>query len=115
MAKGNVLVIGNSGVGKSTLINSVLGKEVAKTGWGTHGRTDRLEIYGEDSDVPFNVIDTIGFEPGFLKETHAVNAVRIWSKECAKKGVEKHGIELTQVVVSEAGLDMLLDLGLVAL
>lgn len=94
MAKGNVLVIGNSGVGKSTLINSVLGKEVAKTGWGTHGRTDRLEIYGEDSDVPFNVIDTIGFEPGFLKETHAVNAVRIWSKECAKKGVENHQINV---------------------
>lgn len=42
MERGNVLVIGNSGVGKSTLINAVVGKEVAKTGWGTSGTTDKL-------------------------------------------------------------------------
>jgi uncharacterized protein (DUF697 family)/GTP-binding protein EngB required for normal cell division len=95
MEKGNVLVLGNSGVGKSTLINAVLGEEVAKTGWGTHGTTDRLEIYeSRDESVPFNIIDTIGFEPGFLKETRAVNAVRKWSRECAKKGNENHQINV---------------------
>ena len=46
--KGNVLVIGNSGVGKSTLINAVVGEQVAVTGRGTAGQTNRLEIYGED-------------------------------------------------------------------
>ena len=77
MEKGNVLVIGNSGVGKSTLINAVLGEEVAKTGWGTHGTTDRLEIYESNApSIPFNVIDTIGFEPGWRKELRAVNAVK---------------------------------------
>jgi uncharacterized protein (DUF697 family)/GTP-binding protein EngB required for normal cell division len=95
MEKGNVLVLGNSGVGKSTLINAVLGEEVARTGWGTHGTTDRLEIYeSKDDSVPFNIIDTIGFEPGFLKETRAVNAVRKWSRECAKKGNENHQINV---------------------
>ena len=95
MDKGNVLVIGNSGVGKSTLINAVLGEEVAKTGWGTHGTTDRLEIYeSRDNSVPFNIIDTIGFEPGLIKEMRAVNAVKKWSKECAKKGNENHQINV---------------------
>lgn len=45
MNKGNVLVIGNSGVGKSTLINAVLGEQVAKTSWGTEGTTKELKIY----------------------------------------------------------------------
>lgn len=95
MEKGNVLVIGNSGVGKSTLINAVLGEEVAKSGWGTHGTTDRLDIYeSKDDSVPFNVIDTIGFEPGFIKEFRAINAVKQWSKECAKKGNENNQINV---------------------
>ncbi len=87
MKKGNVLVIGNSGVGKSTLINSVLGTDVAKTGYGITGTTTDLEIYGDES-VPFRVIDTIGFEPSFFKEQRAINAVKKWSKDSAKVGNE---------------------------
>lgn len=93
MDKANVLVIGNSGVGKSTLINAVLGEEVAKTGWGIRGTTPKLEIY-ESDDVPFRVIDSIGFEPGFAKEQRAVNAVQKWSRECAKKENENHRIDV---------------------
>lgn len=54
MKRGNVLVIGNSGVGKSTLINAVLGEEKAKTGWGTEGTTNYLEIY-ESDEIPFRM------------------------------------------------------------
>ncbi len=54
--KGNVLVIGNSGVGKSTLINAVVGEQVAVTGRGTAGQTNRLEIYGEDDASPFRIM-----------------------------------------------------------
>ena len=93
MNRGNVLVIGNSGVGKSTLINAVLGEEKAKVGWGTSGTTNQLEIYESDS-IPFRIIDTIGFEPSFLREMKAINAVKKWSKECAKKGKEDHSINL---------------------
>ena len=95
MRKGNVLVIGNSGVGKSTLINTVLGEEVAKTGHGIRGTTSDLEVYEpKNDDVPFRIIDSAGFEPGFIKERRAVNAVRKWSKECAKTGVENHQINV---------------------
>lgn len=85
MEKGNILVIGNSGVGKSTLINAVLGTDAAETGGGTGGTTKELKVY-ENDELPFRLIDTIGFEPSFFKERSAVNAVKKWSRESAKAG-----------------------------
>lgn len=93
MERGNVLVIGNSGVGKSTLINSVLGDEKAKTGRGTSGTTDKLEIY-ESEEIPFRIIDTVGFEHSFIKERKAINAVKKWSKDSAKEGHEDSKINV---------------------
>jgi len=87
MEKGNVLVIGNSGVGKSTLINAVLGEERAVTGYGTAGTTKELSIY-ESEEIPFRIIDTVGFEPSFFKEQEAIRAVKKWSKESAREGKE---------------------------
>ncbi len=86
MEYGNVLVIGNSGVGKSTLINAVLGndvKEKALAGTGTSGTTKELKIYESDA-IPFRIIDTIGFEPSIFKRHAAIKAVKKWSKESAK-------------------------------
>lgn len=96
MDYGNVLVIGNSGVGKSTLINAVLGddaKEIAPTGIGISGTTKDLKIY-EDDSIPFRLIDTIGFEPSFLKRKSAINAVKKWSKESAKEENEEKKINV---------------------
>ena len=93
MGKGNVLVIGNSGVGKSTLINAVLGEDRAETSWGTEGTTKELKIY-EAKGVPFRIIDTVGFEPSFIKEQQAVHAVKKWSKDSAKNGNEDTGINV---------------------
>ena len=93
MNKGNVLVIGNSGVGKSTLINAVLGEQVAKTSWGTEGTTKELKIY-EKERVPFRIIDTAGFEPSILKEMQAINAVKRWSRESTKEGKEDTAINI---------------------
>jgi uncharacterized protein (DUF697 family)/GTP-binding protein EngB required for normal cell division len=93
METGNVLVIGNSGVGKSTLINAFLDEDeiTAKVGWGISGTTDALEIYPAKK-VPFRLIDTIGFEPSFLKRTKAIKAVKKWSKESAKENKEDRQI-----------------------
>ena len=74
MERGNILLIGKSGVGKSTLINAVLGEEKAKTSWGSNGTTDRLEMYESDK-IPFRLIDTVGFEPSFIKEYRAIRLV----------------------------------------
>ena len=95
MKRGNVLVLGNSGVGKSTLINAVLGDERAKTGWGTTGTTSKLELYEpENSEIPFRIIDTIGFQPGILQQQMAIRAVKKWSRECAQKGQEDNQINV---------------------
>ena len=93
MAAGNVLVIGNSGVGKSTLINAFLDEDeiAARVGWGISGTTSALEIYREKK-VPFQLIDTIGFEPSFLKRAKAIKAVKKWSKESAEEGNEDRQI-----------------------
>ena len=93
MKRGNVLVIGNSGVGKSTLINAVLGEEKAETGWGTKGTTDHLEIY-ESDESPFRIIDSVGFEPSLIKKMQAVNAVKKWSKASTKEGNEDSQINV---------------------
>lgn len=93
MRKGNVLVIGNSGVGKSTLINAVLGEEKATTGWGSNGTTDHLEIY-ENDEIPFRIIDSVGFEPSFFKKKKAIDAVKKWSKDSVKNGNGDSKIDL---------------------
>lgn len=56
----NILVCGKSGVGKSTLINSVFRKELAETGIG-HPVTKHLQTY-TDPEVPVNLYDTKGLE-----------------------------------------------------
>jgi len=91
--RGNVLVIGNSGVGKSTLINAVLGDERAESGWGKKGTTKELAIY-DGKNIPFRIIDTVGFEPSLIKEFMAISAVKKWSKDSAKEGHEDNQINV---------------------
>ena len=91
MERGNVVVIGNSGVGKSTLVNAVLGEERAETNYGTKGTTERLTIYTSEK-IPFRIIDTVGFEPSFLKARKAVNAVKKWSKESLEEENKEQAI-----------------------
>lgn len=93
MKNGNVLVIGNSGVGKSTLINSVLGDDAAETGSGIAGTTTELKFFTNDM-VPFRLIDTVGFEPSPYKARKAINAVKKWSKNAGKEGNEDNIINV---------------------
>lgn len=90
--KGNVLVVGNSGVGKSTLINAVLGEKLAKTSYGIKGTTAELKSY-EAEDVPFRLIDTMGFVPGAFKKGKVIKAVKKWGAQAAKEADTQKGAE----------------------
>ena len=63
LEKMNFIAIGNSGVGKSTLINEIFGENLAKEGMGT--RTTLESKKYESKLVPFlSVLDTMGTEIG---------------------------------------------------
>lgn len=68
----NVLIAGNSGVGKSTVINSIFGRAVAQTGVGSP-QTMHIEAF-EPPDSPLRIYDTRGFEIAKAEET--VSAVQ---------------------------------------
>lgn len=56
----NVIVIGKTGVGKSTLINAILGSKKVKTGIG-EPITKKIEQFGDPNSI-FNFFDTPGLE-----------------------------------------------------
>ena len=93
MELGNVLVIGNSGVGKSTLINAVTQKEDAGTASGisSEGTTKDINIYPAE-EIGLRLVDTAGFEPSFLKKRKTIHDVQKWSK--ASVGDEDHSINV---------------------
>lgn len=90
MKKGNVLVIGNSGVGKSTLINAVLGNEVSIISQKEDIAIEPNIYEGEF----FNIIDTVGFKPSILKTDKSVLAIKKWSKKSARKENEDKQINV---------------------
>lgn len=60
LEKPNLMVVGGTGVGKSSLINLVFGRKVADVGAGKPV-TKGCKLYQSD-DVPINILDTEGYE-----------------------------------------------------
>lgn len=60
IVKANVMVVGGTGVGKSSLINAVFGSEVAKVGTGKP-QTKGIHVY-DNANSPVVIFDTEGYE-----------------------------------------------------
>lgn len=58
----NTLVLGTTGVGKSSLINNMMGRDVAEVGHGAKPLTSRVEVHeGSYNGATVKVYDTFGF------------------------------------------------------
>lgn len=82
----NIIVIGKSGVGKSTLINSVFRGQIAETGLGRPVTQEIRKI--EKKDYPFTIYDTPGFELSSSQQKNVKSEII----EIIKKGQESRDI-----------------------
>lgn len=70
----NLLVTGKTGSGKSTLINAVFRKEMARAGIG-RPVTQETKLY-EDPDLPLRIYDTKGLELGSSTQAETMAGIR---------------------------------------
>ncbi len=78
MDKINVLVVGNSGVGKSTLIEAISGAQI-EIGVG-EASTKNITVY-DSTTWPIRFIDTKGFEYSLIEQIRTINQVKKYTKE----------------------------------
>lgn len=70
----NLLVTGKTGSGKSTLVNAVFRKEMARAGIG-RPVTQEMKLY-EDPDLPLRIYDTKGLELGSNTQKDTMSGIR---------------------------------------
>lgn len=95
----NILIAGRSGVGKSTLINSVFQSDLAQTGQGKPVTKNTREITKEG--IPLTILDTRGLEMNEFSNT-IDELESVISKRCTDKDSNQH-IHLAWLCVQEDG------------
>ena len=80
----NIIVAGKTGVGKTTLINSVFGKKIEKTGIGKPITQELKEI--TTPDYPVRLYDTVGLELNSEQQERVKNDIVSLIMDKRKKG-----------------------------
>ena len=107
----NVLIIGETGVGKSTLINTIFGRKVAETGSGKPV-TQETRVYS-DEEQKIRIIDTKGIETKDLSIiSNLENIIKTQEKEEVSKQIHIAllCIQETNRRVQDAHIDLYNDL-----
>jgi len=92
MKRVNIMVIGKSGVGKSTLINSIFREEIATTGVGKPV-TAHLHKY-EKENVPLAIYDSQGLELDEATQQKVLDEIRQEIQNRLKEGKEENYIHV---------------------
>ncbi len=95
----NILIAGRSGVGKSTLINSVFQSNLAETGQGRPVTKNTREITKEG--IPLTIFDTRGLEMNEFSST-IEELENVISQKCTGKDTNQH-IHLAWLCIQEDG------------
>ncbi|WP_147871280.1 GTPase [Stieleria maiorica] len=93
----NVLIAGRSGVGKSTLINSIFQGNFATVGHGRPVTQNTREIFRED--IPLTIFDTRGLELADFSET--LSSLHEFVRQRCSQRDQKEHIHVAWVCVSE--------------
>ncbi|NES87142.1 MAG: hypothetical protein F6K10_40740 [Moorea sp. SIO2B7] len=93
----NILIAGRTGVGKSTLINSIFQGKMAKTGQGKPVTMNTREITKEG--IPLSIFDTRGLEMADYKST--INAVKSLVIERSRERDAQRHIHVGWVCIAE--------------
>lgn len=88
LMKPNVLIAGRTGVGKSTLINSIFGSQLARVGSG-RPVTDCYTEYTSET-VLVNLFDSTGWEGGAEKESAFLTDTERFLKSHRTKNIGEH-------------------------
>ncbi|OUM56115.1 hypothetical protein PIROE2DRAFT_65718 [Piromyces sp. E2] len=95
LGKVNIIVTGKLGAGKSTLINAMFGKELAKTGWGEF--TQEIKEYS-CGEYPVSLIDTKGIYIDFRND---INDIENYVRHCQSSNDVHSHIHAAWVCIEE--------------
>ncbi len=100
----NILVAGKTGVGKSTLVNGIVGREVAKQGDTLAPETSEVTAHTtREGDITVNVFDSPGLQDGTENEAKYLADMK---QKCADLDLAVYCMRMSETRVPEGGPDM---------
>jgi uncharacterized protein len=101
----DVLVVGATGTGKSSTINAIFGKPLAKVGDGVDPQTQKVSAYKPHEY--FRIHDSAGLGDGLTADiSHEKNIAHTLNKECYVDGKKYGYIDLVLVILDGGSRDL---------